>query len=189
MTSCADLFEKFGGHSHAAGVTIRQDRISELRRRLNEHAASCLTAEDLEPYLHIDAELSAEDVTFELVRDLQSLEPYGAGNPRPVFLARNLRIMSEPRLIGEKHLKMYVSGPAGRPLETIWWNGAETNQTVAVTNGITMAYTIEANRLGGETFLQLSVQEVRPAGGGLPMRIAETTIHVPVLVFGFWLLN
>ncbi|MFN2514430.1 MAG: hypothetical protein ABR568_23840, partial [Pyrinomonadaceae bacterium] len=50
--------------------------------------------------------LSAEDVTFELVRELQLLEPYGAGNPRPVFLAHNLRIMSEPRLIGGKHLKV-----------------------------------------------------------------------------------
>jgi single-stranded-DNA-specific exonuclease len=165
LASCADLFEKFGGHSHAAGVTIRRDRILELRRRLNEHAAACLTEEDLQPCLHIDAELSAEDVTFELVRELQLLEPYGAGNPRPVFLAHNLRIMSEPRLIGEKHLKMHVSGPAGRPMETIWWNGAETEETVAVTNGITMAYTIEANRWGGDTFLQLCVQEVRPALG------------------------
>jgi single-stranded-DNA-specific exonuclease len=129
--------------------------------------------------LHIDAELSAEAVTFEssvdfitrstrltlraLVRDLQLLEPYGAGNPRPVFLAHNLRIISEPRLIGEKHLKMYISGPAGRPTETIWWNGARTEPMVAVTNGITMAYTIESNRWNGDTFLQLSEQEVRPA--------------------------
>ena len=163
LTSCADLFEKFGGHSHAAGVTIRQDRISELRRRLNEHAAACLTEEDLQPCLHIDAELSAEDITFELVKQLQELEPFGAGNPRPVFMAHNLRIMSEPRLIGERHLKMHVGGSEGRPLETIWWNGAETEQTVAVTNGITMAYTIEANRWGSDTFLQLSVQEIRPA--------------------------
>ncbi|MGI8897218.1 MAG: single-stranded-DNA-specific exonuclease RecJ [Pyrinomonadaceae bacterium] len=163
LASCADLFEKFGGHSHAAGVTIRRDRISELRRRLNEHAAACLTEEDLQPCLHIDAELSTENVTFELVRDLELLEPYGAGNPHPVFLAHNLRIMSEPRLIGEKHLKMHVSGPAGRALETIWWNGAETEQAVAVHNGITMAYTIEANRWGGDTFLQLSVQAVQAA--------------------------
>lgn len=163
LTSCSDLFEKFGGHSHAAGVTIRRDRISELRRRLNEHAAACLTDEDLEPCLYIDGELSTADVTFDLVRELEMLEPYGAGNPRPVFLAHNLRIMSEPRLIGEKHIKVHVSGPEGRPLEAIWWNGAEIGQTVAVTNGITMAYTIETTRWGGETFLQLCVQELRPA--------------------------
>src|SRR4029078_1730656 len=48
LTSCADLFEKFGGHSHAAGITIKSDRIEQFRRRLNEHAASCLSEEDLE---------------------------------------------------------------------------------------------------------------------------------------------
>ncbi|MGH9906504.1 MAG: single-stranded-DNA-specific exonuclease RecJ [Pyrinomonadaceae bacterium] len=163
LTACADLFVKFGGHSHAAGITIRPERISEFRRRLNDHAAACLTAEDLQPSLCIDAELPTQEITFELIKELEALEPYGAGNPRPVFVAKDLRIVSEPRLLGEKHLKMHVCGPKGRPLETVWWNGAESEQTIAVTNGITMAYTIEANRWGGETFLQLSVQDIRPA--------------------------
>jgi len=159
LTSCADLFEKFGGHSHAAGITIKPDRISELRRRLNEHAASCLTAEDLQPCVQIDAELPTQEITFELVSELQRLEPYGAGNSRPVFLARNLCILSEPRLIGQRHLKLRVSGPKGRPLETIWWNGAE--RRAELKNGVDMAYTIETSNWTGETFLQLSVQDVR----------------------------
>ena len=96
LTECADLFEKFGGHSHAAGITIRPERIPELRRRLNAHAAARLTAEDLQPRVNIDAELSAEAITFELAKQLSALEPFGAGNPRPVFLTRNLRVMSEP---------------------------------------------------------------------------------------------
>ena len=159
LTSCADLFEKFGGHSHAAGITIKPDRIPELRRRLNEHAASCLTAEDLQPCVQIDAELPTQEITFELVSELQTLEPYGAGNSRPVFLARNLCILSEPRLIGQRHLKMRVAGPKGRPLETIWWNGAE--RRAELKNGVDMAYTIETSNWTGVTFLQLSVQDVR----------------------------
>lgn len=159
LTSCADLFEKFGGHSHAAGITIKADRIGELRRRLNEHAAACLSAEDLQPCVYIDEELPTAEITFDLVGELQRLEPFGAGNPRPTFHARNLCILSEPRLIGQRHLKMTVAGPQGRPLETIWWNGAEH---AAVLKGpIDMAYTIETNKWGGETFLQLSVQDVR----------------------------
>ncbi|MFN2493213.1 MAG: single-stranded-DNA-specific exonuclease RecJ, partial [Pyrinomonadaceae bacterium] len=108
LTSCAHLFEKFGGHSHAAGITIRTDRIAEFRDRLNEHAASCLTTADLQPRIYIDAELRTEDITFESVGELQRFEPHGAGNSRPTFLARNLCILSEPRLIGERHLKMSV---------------------------------------------------------------------------------
>jgi single-stranded-DNA-specific exonuclease len=64
LTACSDLFEKFGGHSHAAGITIRPERIEEFRRRLNEHAGACLTPEDLEPSVNIDLELRAENVTF-----------------------------------------------------------------------------------------------------------------------------
>ncbi|MDQ6651868.1 MAG: single-stranded-DNA-specific exonuclease RecJ [Acidobacteriota bacterium] len=159
LTSCADLFEKFGGHSHAAGITIKPGRIAELRRRLNEHAASCLTDEDLQPCVYIDAELPTEEITFDLVGELQRLEPYGAGNPRPKFFARNLCILTEPRLIGERHLKMNVAGPQGRPLEAIWWHGAE--QESVLKNGIEMVYTIETSNWNGEAFLQLSVQDVR----------------------------
>jgi single-stranded-DNA-specific exonuclease len=161
LTSCADLFVKFGGHSHAAGITIKPDRIPELRQRLNAHAASCLTAEDMQPRVYVDAELPTGEITFELVGELNALEPYGAGNPRPVFLARNLCIVSEPRLIGQRHLKFAVAGPKGRPLETIWWNAAENIATVK--NGIDMAYTVETSNWTGETFLQLSVADVRTA--------------------------
>lgn len=161
LTSCSDLFDKFGGHSHAAGVTLKRDRIDALRRRLNRHASDHLTTEDLQPCVNIDAELPTEAISFELVSELKDLEPYGAGNPRPAFLARNLCIVNEPRLIGERHLKLNVRGPQGRPLETIWWNGAE--QAVALKNGVEMVYTIETNKWNGETFLQLSVQDVKAA--------------------------
>jgi single-stranded-DNA-specific exonuclease len=159
LTSCADLFEKFGGHSHAAGITLKPGRIAELRCRLNAHAAACLTDEDLQPCVYIDAELPTEEITFELVGELQTLEPYGAGNPRPTFLARDLCILTEPRLIGERHLKLNVAGPKGRPLEAIWWHGAE--QGSALKKGMDMAYTIETSNWTGETFLQLSVHDVR----------------------------
>src|SRR5881227_2705174 len=65
LESCRDLLEKFGGHSHAAGLSIKRDRIAEFRRRLNEHAASCLTEDDLIPSLAIDAELTPADLGFQ----------------------------------------------------------------------------------------------------------------------------
>ncbi|HLN97365.1 MAG TPA: single-stranded-DNA-specific exonuclease RecJ [Pyrinomonadaceae bacterium] len=166
LTACADLFEKFGGHSHAAGITIKPERIGELRRRLNEHAASCLTAEDLQPCICVEAELPTREITFELIRELQLLEPYGAGNPRPLFMARNLCIVSEPRLIGQRHLKLFVAGPGGRPLEAIWWNGGVRIEDVK--NGVDIAYTIETSNWTGETFLQLSVQDLKKPAERLP---------------------
>ena len=162
LTDCSDLFEKFGGHSHAAGITIKADRIDEFRRRLNAHAAARLTDEDLQPRIFIDAELPAEAVTFELANQLRALEPFGAGNPRPVFLTRNLRVKSEPLVMKEQHLKLRLAGSGGRPLETVWWHGVESaERTPSMNTGIEMAYTIETNTWNNEVRLQLCVEDFR----------------------------
>ena len=163
LTTCADLFEKFGGHSHAAGLTIRGERIAELRRRLNEHAASLIKDEDLQPVLHVDLELPASALTLQFAQELSALEPYGAGNARPVFVTRSFRIAGEPRVMKNRHLKLFVSGAAGRTLETVWWGGVEEldGQTLRAGDRIEMAYTVEQNTWRGETRLQLCVQDLK----------------------------
>ena len=162
LTACSDLFEKFGGHSHAAGITIRPARIAEFRQRLNEHAASCLKPEDLEPSVSIDLQLRAESVTFSLARELDALEPFGAGNPRPVFMTRNLHCMSEPVVMKGRHLKFRVAGQQNRPLEAIWWNCIETEgQTPDLSGSIELAYTIETSPWNGDYKMQLNVLDVR----------------------------
>jgi len=162
LTACADLFEKFGGHSHAAGITIRPERIAEFRRRLNEHAASCLTEEDLEHSVAIDLAVAPESVTFQFARELQALEPFGAGNPRPVFATNNLRCLSEPLVLKDKHLKLRLAGPQNRPLEAVWWNCIESaGQTPAVKGSIELAYNLEVNAWNDEYRLQLSVLDMK----------------------------
>lgn len=166
LTECADLFVKFGGHSHAAGITIRREQIPELRRRLNEHAAAHLTADDLLPTVNVDAELPAESINFEFAKQLSELEPFGAGNPRPVFLTRNLRVMSEPLVMKDQHLKMRLAGPGGRPLETVWWHCMEgLERTPAVNSSVDLAYTIETNEWNNEVRLQLCVEDMRILDG------------------------
>ena len=160
LTACADLFEKFGGHSHAAGIAMRPGRIAEFRRRLNEHAASCLTAADLEPHVHIDLELPPESVTFSFARELDALEPFGAGNPRPVFMTKNLRCLSEPIVIKDRHLKLRLAGPQNRPLEAIWWNCIE-GETPQLNGSIELAYTLETSQWNGDYRMQLSVLDLR----------------------------
>lgn len=160
LTACADLFEKFGGHSHAAGIAIRPERIEELRRRLNEHAASCLTAEDLEPQVQIDLELAPETVTFGFARELDVLEPFGAGNPRPVFVTRNLRCLSEPSVIKDRHLKLRLAGPQNRPLEAVWWNCIE-GETPHLNGSIEVAYTLETSAWNGDFRMQLNIVDLR----------------------------
>src|SRR5262249_23661064 len=145
LTACRDLLDKFGGHSHAAGLAIHRERIPEFRRRLNEHAASCLTAEDLTPALNIDAEVPAQALGFQLSQELRALEPFGAGNPRPLFVTRDLRVLGDPQIIKEQHLKLRVAGDDNRPFEAIWWRGAEeSEQTPQANQRIDLAYEFEA---------------------------------------------
>lgn len=162
LTQCRDLLEKFGGHSHAAGLTIKRERVPEFRSRLNSHAASCLSDDDLVPSLTIDAEVPAEEVTMGLAEQLCALEPYGAGNQRPVFMTRNLRILSEPLVMKDEHLKMRVAGESNRPLEAVWWRGLEgAGRTPQANERIELAYAIEPNEWNGERRLQLNVKDMR----------------------------
>ncbi len=162
LTACSDLFEKFGGHSHAAGITIKPERITEFRRRLNEHAASVLTAEDLQPSVKIDLELPPECIAFPLARELEALEPFGAGNPRPVFATKNLRSLSEPTVIKDRHLKLRLAGPQNRPLEAVWWNCIEPpGQTPDLRGSIELAYTLETQVWNGDYKMQLNVLDLR----------------------------
>lgn len=161
LTACADLFDKFGGHSHAAGVTIQTGRIGELRQRLNEHAATRLTDEDLEPSVQIDMELSPDQISFPFAKELIALEPFGAGNPRPVFCTQGLRLLSEPRVMKEKHLKLRLAGPENRPLEAVWWHCIDASgQTPAIKGSIEVAYTIELNAWNGESRMQLNIVDL-----------------------------
>jgi single-stranded-DNA-specific exonuclease len=165
LTACSDLFEKFGGHSHAAGITIKPERIAELRRRLNEHAASVLTPQDLEPLVNIDLEVPPESIAFPLARELEALEPFGAGNPRPAFMTKNLRSLSEPAVIKDRHLKMRLAGPQNRPLEAVWWNCVESpGQTPDLRGSIELAYTLETQVWNGDYRMQLNVIDVRVSG-------------------------
>ena len=162
ITSCRDLLDKFGGHSHAAGLSIQRGRIDEFRRRLNEHAASCLTEDDLLPAIAIDAEIGAKQLGFKLSQDLRALEPFGAGNPRPVFMTQNLRCLSPPSVIKERHLKFRVAGPQNRPLEAVWWNCIETpGQTPELNGSIELVYTLETSAWNGDYRMQLSVLDLK----------------------------
>ena len=165
LTSCRELLQKFGGHSHAAGLSIHRDQIPEFRRRLNEHAASCLTEHDLMPALEIDAEILPNALTFQLSQELRALEPFGAGNPRPVFGTRGLRVLSEPQIIKNQHLKLRVAGDDKRPLEAIWWRAVEDGEELPhINQRIDLAYEFEATRWQGDIRLQLNVRDMRLNG-------------------------
>ena len=163
LDACCDLFEKFGGHAAACGFTIRQENIEPLRRKLNEHAAERLTEEDLTPEIKIDAPVSSASLNLDLVEEIKRLEPFGAGNPKPIFVTRNLTLEREPFVMKEKHLKLKLRDTEGRQFEAVWWDGVEKSkeQTFRLGADIEIAYTPEANTWNGATRLQLVVSDAK----------------------------
>jgi single-stranded-DNA-specific exonuclease len=105
IESCSALFSRYGGHAHACGFAMPAANVEELRARLDTFARSRLTLADFDPVLDLDAELNLSDVTPELFQALELLEPYGVGNPEPVFAARAAQLSAPPRILKDKHVK------------------------------------------------------------------------------------
>lgn len=107
MCSCSELFEKFGGHEMAAGLTINVGNIDELRKRINDIADDMLEGNPLQPEICVDYKLEQTDINLETARQLKMLEPFGMGNPNPQFVYRSLQVLDR-RLVGanNKHLSL-----------------------------------------------------------------------------------
>ena len=109
LESCRELFTRYGGHAHAVGFSLPSQRVPELRAHLDEYARLRLTPADFEPVLDLDAELDLDQVTPDLFRAIEQLEPFGQGNPEPVFSARTVRLMAPPRVLKDKHVKLRLA--------------------------------------------------------------------------------
>jgi len=101
------LMEKFGGHYHAAGCTIKASDINEFQKGLERLAIEELREEDIVPSVRVDSEIAFSDLTLESVTDIRSLEPFGSGNPDPLFYSGGLLVL-DSRIVGEKHLVLRV---------------------------------------------------------------------------------
>ncbi len=106
IESCGSLFSRYGGHAHACGFAMPAANVAELRMRLDAIARERLKPADFEPTLDVDAELPLDQVTPEVFQSLRLLEPYGVGNPEPVFSARGVDLAAPPRILKEKHIKL-----------------------------------------------------------------------------------
>jgi single-stranded-DNA-specific exonuclease len=166
LESCAPLFTRFGGHAHAAGFALPCSRLPELRAALEARARECLHPEDLAPSLTYDAQISADEITPELFAHLQDMEPFGLGNPEPVFVARGLRLMAAARVFKEKHLKLCVreaDSAHPRGFEALGWQMAERLQAEPLRpqDRLDLAFSIIRNSHPDFRGLELSLRDFR----------------------------
>jgi single-stranded-DNA-specific exonuclease len=124
LESMADLFVRFGGHAHAAGVTLDTSRVIEFRERFNAYAAAHLAPDDFLRRLDVDAVVELRDISERAIGEVFALAPFGHGNPSPMFAALNVEVAGQPVVWKEKHLKLMVR-QNGRGLALKAWNFAD----------------------------------------------------------------
>jgi single-stranded-DNA-specific exonuclease len=163
LTRCADLFERFGGHAHAAGLVVRADRIDELRRRLNEYALETLTEDDLTPTMEFDMELPLNRITLDALSEVKLFEPFGLGNPEPVFEARGVELIGPPRIVKDKHLKLRVS-QGRRSVNCMWWGASGYAGNLFPGDKLNLAFTLSENDWGGFVQIDLSLRDLKMLG-------------------------
>ncbi|MDD4893777.1 MAG: single-stranded-DNA-specific exonuclease RecJ [Candidatus Omnitrophica bacterium] len=109
LAECKDSLNSFGGHSHAVGLIITDTNIKNFKDRINHFAREKLVLENLLPSLDIDMELSLSSLNEEIIAGFEALEPFGTGNPEPLFYTRGLKVKGEPQVLGRETLKFWVT--------------------------------------------------------------------------------
>ncbi|MGO9256416.1 MAG: single-stranded-DNA-specific exonuclease RecJ [Bryobacteraceae bacterium] len=160
LESMRDLFVRFGGHQHAAGVTLEPGRVDEFRARFNACAAASLRPEDLLPAAEIDAVLELREIDERSVGAIFGLAPFGHGNPPPLFAALDVEVAGPPALWKEKHLKVMVRQD-GRTLALKAWNFAGRAAELPAGARVDVAFTLDEDSYSGWAAV---LRDVRGAG-------------------------
>ena len=163
LESCADLLDGFGGHELAAGFTIPEGNIDAFRTRMNRYVRSATGGELPVSSLEVDAPIACPSaVTLSEVEQLDQLEPYGAGNPRPVFALLGATVDSVQPVGQGKHLKLRLSKGTCR-FDAIFFSATAEECGVAPGTRVDAAFYLQANTFRGSTTLQLQMVDIRPS--------------------------
>jgi single-stranded-DNA-specific exonuclease len=160
LKECSDLLDTFGGHSMAAGIKIKIQNIDTFRKKFEKTVAAMSRIEDSLPLTDIDCEIGFEDINVELTDELESLKPFGTGNPEPLFLARNIKVLSS-EFVGGNHRKMALSQAScnkEKILNAIHFN---IDPYLPEKNFFeTMVFRLRWNRWNGNKTIQLIIEDV-----------------------------
>lgn len=159
FTECATHFTGYGGHAMAAGLSIAPESLEAFEEQFQEIAARDIDDEMLIPRLILETDIAFTDIGAQLMQTLERLGPYGPGNMRPVFGARDVRVTGLPRIVGENHLKFKAK--QGRTvLDAIGFNMGEYYELLIKNEPIDLAFVVEKNEWNGRVTTQLNVRDI-----------------------------
>ena len=161
VSDLSSFLIKYGGHEQAVGLSINLENIGVFREKINELNKEAFEKIDLRPKLDIDLELNQRDITLQLAQQLELMKPFGYGNPKPVFMCRNLYIL-DSRTVGngDKHLKLNLKSHEAN-IDAIGFNFGLYKEDLETASIMDVAFNLEVNRWKGFEGLQLNIKDLK----------------------------
>lgn len=161
LMKCSNSVEKFGGHSMAIGITVKEENFEEFKKEFEEYARNCHIS-DIIPIINIDEEVSLKNVCVEDVKSLKLLEPFGEANKMPLFLFRNLRINSIRALSGGKHLKLTLKED-NYIIDAIGFNIGNLSEEYKLDDKVDIVGSLDINTYNGNENIQITIKDIKLA--------------------------
>lgn len=162
LGECKNYLTGFGGHPIAAGLSMKSSDFNSFKQNFIKVANEKISTEDLIPAIYVDSKLNLEDVNDRMLNFLHSMEPYGPGNMRPVFVSSNLSIDGIPKLLGRDQNTLKFSVKQNKtPIESIGFNMAEHYEKLIQNSPIDIAYVIGENDWNGRKYIQLELKDIK----------------------------
>ena len=163
IDSCSDLLTNFGGHKFAAGLSLHINDLPEFQERFEAYVAAHIREDQLQPTLQIEAELQLGDITKSFYNVLRHLEPFGPGNPRPLFVSRHLINHRDTRAVGKEreHLRLDVTDRVNA-ITGIAFGRADMAEYIQNGNAVDICYELNENTFNHYTTIQMMVQDIQP---------------------------
>ena len=162
ILGCSDLLEKFGGHKYAAGLTLDISNLEAFQQRFEEVVSSTLTDEMLVPLIDIDLSLPLDAITPKFLNVLKQIAPFGPGNQKPIFEARNLYVFNSLTSFKDRHIK-FLLGQDGcdNVFQAVGFDLIEHYERLSQRDDFRMVFTIEENNYNGQTTVQLRIKDIK----------------------------
>ena len=162
LGECKDYLTGFGGHPIAAGFSMKSSDFDSFKQKFIKVANEKISTDDLIPTIYVDSKLNLEELNDRMIKFLHSMEPYGPGNMRPVFVSSNLSIDGIPKLLGRDQNTLKFSVKQNKtPFESIGFNMAEHYEKLIQNTPIDIAYVIGENDWNGRKYIQLELKDIK----------------------------
>jgi single-stranded-DNA-specific exonuclease len=160
LEDCRHLFLSYGGHRLAVGCTLLTDRMAEFRATLNPLAEARIPVESLQRRIRIDGPLDFAALDDRFMEVFARLVPFGVGNPKPLFVADNVEVISDPKVLQGKHIK-FLARQNGRVLEALGWDKADWRHVIRRGSRVSAAFSVMTSEYLGEQKTNLSIEDLK----------------------------